>query len=151
MRITRKVSQNYNISQMLIKINKRQQSAIVNKNDINNNNPNTNIRKSLLPKSSLLNEEPIKVQLVKNNNNKKVYSTKTIDIKTLYNNPMQLNQNENENNIGYYNLNNRKKSSNDISKQNNKIKTELNTDNFKNNVKNNTADKHINTHVKHYY
>ena len=149
MRITRKVSQNYNISQMLIKINKRQQSAIVNKNDINNNNPNTNIRKSLLPKSSLLNEEPIKVQLVKNNNNKKVYSTKTIDIKTLYNNPMQLNQNENENNIGYYNLNNRKKSSNDISKQNNKIKTELNNDNFKNNVKNNTADKNINTRLKH--
>ena len=85
MRITKKT----NLAQMLIKINKRQQSSNANITESNNNN-----LQSLLQKSSLVNEEPIKVQLVKNNNNKKIYSTKTIDIKTLYNN-----QQDNSNNI----------------------------------------------------
>ena len=131
MRITKKSSSNLNLAQVLIKINKRQQtSSLTNNNDIDNNKIN---RKSLLQKSNLLNEEPIKVQLVKNNNNKKVYSTKTFDIKTLYNNQISLNSKniDNDDNSNYK-PNKRKMSSNNIQKQNYKTTTESNEYNYPN-------------------
>ena len=133
MRITKKSSSNLNLAQVLIKINKRQQtSSVTNKNDEDNSN-NKNIRKSMLQKNNLLNEEPIKVQLVKNNNNKKVYSTKTIDIKTLYNNQISLNTKNIDNDDNSYNKpNKRKMSSNDIQKQIYKTTTESNEYNYSN-------------------
>ena len=133
MRITKKSSSNLNLAQVLIKINKRQQtSSVTNKNDEDNSN-NKNIRKSMLQKNNLLNEEPIKVQLVKNNNNKKVYSTKTIDIKTLYNNQISLNTKNIDNDDNSYNKpNKRKMSSNDIQKQIYKTTTESNEYNYPN-------------------
>jgi hypothetical protein len=89
MRITKKSSSNSNLAQVLIKINKRQKLSPNNKDEINNNNKH--FRQSFLQNNHMVNEEQIKVQLLKNNNNKKIYSTKTIDIKTLYNNQMLLN------------------------------------------------------------
>ena len=132
-----------NLAQMLIKINKRQQSSLINQNNINNN-INNKIRKSfLLQKNPVLNEEPIKVQLVKNNNKKKIYSTKTIDIKSLYNNQMLLNSGNNENNENKnYNINHKKTSSNDVQIQNNKISTESNIANYPNK----TNDNRLNTY-----
>ena len=94
MRITKQSTSNSNLVQVLRKINKRQQSSFSNKNEINNNK---NILQSFLQNNQGSNEEPIKVQLIKNNNNKKIYSTKTIDIKTLYNNQMLLNPKNIEN------------------------------------------------------
>jgi len=132
MRITKKSSSNSNLAQVLIKINKRQQtSSVTNKNDEDNNNKN--IRKSMFQKNNLLNEEPIKVQLVKNNNNKKVYSTKTIDIKTLYNNQISLNtKNIDNDDNSNYKPNKRKMSSNEIPKQIYKTTTESNEYNYSN-------------------
>ena len=117
MRITKKT----NLAQMLIKINKRQQSSNANITESNNNN-----LQSLLQKSSLVNEEPIKVQLVKNNNNKKIYSTKTLDIKTLYNNQMNINIKNNDNDDMNKNITNKRKmSSTDLQKINFKNPTEF--------------------------
>ena len=132
MRITKKSSSNSNLAQVLIKINKRQQtSSVTNKNDEDNNNKN--IRKSMFQKNNLLNEEPIKVQLVKNNNNKKVYSTKTIDIKTLYTNQISLNtKNIDNDDNSNYKPNKRKMSSNEIPKQIYKTTTESNEYNYSN-------------------
>ena len=146
MRITKKT----NLAQMLIKINKRQQSSFTNNTESNNNN-----RQSLLQKSSLIAEEPIKVQLVKNNNNKKIYSTKTIDIKTLYNNQMNLNMknsdNEDINNINKNTMNKRKMSSSDLQKINFKNTSELKDYNSQNNPNNdiNFNNKGIKTQFKY--
>ena len=131
MRITTKTPSNKNLAQMIIKINKRHQSSLIDKNNIKKNN---NTRQSfLLQKNQVLNEEPIKVQLVKNNNKKKIYSTKTIDIKTLYNNQMLLNSVNNENNENKnININHRKVPSNDFQIQKNKISNEPNENNYQN-------------------
>ena len=137
MRITKKSSSNSNLAQVLIKINKRQKLSPNNKDEINNNNKH--FRQSFLQKNHMVNEEPIKVQLLKNNNNKKIYSTKTIDIKTLYNNQMLLNsKNIDNDDIPNFNSNKRKMPPKDTDKQKNKTATESNDYNY---VNNNNPDK----------
>ena len=131
MRITKKSSSNTNLAKVLIKINKHQQLSFINKDEMDGNNKNH--RQSFLKSNLVLNEEPIKVQLVKNNNNKKIYSTKTVDIKTLYNNQTLLNKNDIYNDdINNFNLNKRQIYSNDVHKQKYKTTTESNVFNFKN-------------------
>ena len=144
MRITKKT----NLAQMLIKINKRQQSSNANITESNNNN-----LQSLLQKSSLVNEEPIKVQLVKNNNNKKIYSTKTIDIKTLYNNQMNINIKHNDNDDMNKNITNKRKmSSTDLQKINFKNPTEFKDyNNQQDNSNNANNDKNFNKGIKTQY
>ncbi len=144
MRITKKT----NLAQMLIKINKRKQSSNANITESNNNN-----LQSLLQKSSLVNEEPIKVQLVKNNNNKKIYSTKTIDIKTLYNNQMNINIKNNDNDDMNKNINNKRKmSSTDLQKINFKNPTEFKDyNNQQDNSNNINNDKNFNKGIKTQY
>ena len=144
MRITKKT----NLAQMLIKINKRQQSSNANITESNNNN-----LQSLLQKSSLVNEEPIKVQLVKNNNNKKIYSTKTIDIKTLYNNQMNINIKNNDNDGMNKNITNKRKmSSTDLQKINFKNPTEFKDyNNQQDNSNNINNDKNFNKGIKTQY
>ena len=144
MRITKKT----NLAQMLIKINKRQQSSNANITESNNNN-----LQSLLQKSSLVNEEPIKVQLVKNNNNKKIYSTKTIDIKTLYNNQMNINIKNNDNDDMNKNITNKRKmSSTDLQKINFKNPTEFKDyNNQQDNSNNANNDKNFNKGIKTQY
>ncbi len=144
MRITKKT----NLAQMLIKINKRQQSSFTNNTESNNNN-----RQSLLQKSSLIAEEPIKVQLVKNNNNKKIYSTKTIDIKTLYNNQMNINIKNNDNDDMNKNITNKRKmSSTDLQKINFKNPTEFKDyNNQQDNSNNINNDKNFNKGIKTQY
>ena len=136
MRITKKSS----LTQMFIKINKRQQSSFANITESNNNN-----RQSLLQKSSLISEEPIKVQLVKNNNNKKIYSTKTVDIKTLYNNQMNINHNDD---INKNKMNRRKMSSSDLQKINYKNPTEFKDYNTQDNKNNTNNDINYNKGIK---
>ena len=136
MRITKKSS----LAQMFIKINKRQQSSFANITESNNNN-----RQSLLQKSSLISEEPIKVQLVKNNNNKKIYSTKTVDIKTLYNNQMNINHNDDMNKNK---MNRRKMSSSDLQKINYKNPTEFKDYNTQDNKNNTNNDINYNKGIK---
>ena len=144
MRITKKT----NLAQMLIKINKRQQSSNANITESNNNN-----LQSLLQKSSLVNEEPIKVQLVKNNNNKKIYSTKTIDIKTLYNNQMNINIKNNDNDGMNKNITNKRKmSSTDLQTINFKNPTEFKDyNNQQDNSNNANNDKNFNKGIKTQY
>ena len=144
MRITKKT----NLAQMLIKINKRQQSSNANITESNNNN-----LQSLLQKSSLVNEEPIKVQLVKNNNNKKIYSTKTIDIKTLYNNQMNINIKNNDNDDMNKNITNKRKmSSTDLQTINFKNPTEFKDyNNQQDNSNNANNDKNFNKGIKTQY
>ena len=144
MRITKKT----NLAQMLIKINKRQQSSNAIITESNNNN-----LQSLLQKSSLVNEEPIKVQLVKNNNNKKIYSTKTIDIKTLYNNQMNINIKNNDNDDMNKNITNKRKmSSTDLQKINFKNPTEFKDyNNQQDNSNNINNDKNFNKGIKTQY
>ena len=144
MRITKKT----NLAQMLIKINKRQQSSNANITESNNNN-----LQSLLQKSSLVNEEPIKVQLVKNNNNKKIYSTKTIDIKTLYNNQMNINIKNNDNDDMNKNITNKRKmSSTDLQTINFKNPTEFKDyNNQQDNSNNINNDKNFNKGIKTQY
>ena len=144
MRITKKT----NLAQMLIKINKRQQSSNANITESNNNN-----LQSLLQKSSLVNEEPIKVQLVKNNNNKKIYSTKTIDIKTLYNNQININIKNNDNDGMNKNITNKRKmSSTDLQTINFKNPTEFKDyNNQQDNSNNANNDKNFNKGIKTQY
>ena len=132
MRITKRASSNFEIAQVISKINKRQQSS--------QNQYESGAKKQKNQKSFLLEKEaiikggdPIKVQLVKNNQKQKQYSTKTIDYKTYYN--KELNNNENIN----YHM--KKKSSNNIQRQNYKIATETNNDNILNNNNNPYIDK----------
>ena len=79
MRITKKISSDL---YLLSRIGKRKYPLAPN-NQNGNNNIN-NMGKSFSKKDKSLNEEPIKVQLVKNNPNKRIYSTKTVDLKALY-------------------------------------------------------------------
>ena len=127
MRITKQTSSNSNLVQVLKKLNKHHQLSFSNQNDINSNQ---NILQSFLQNNQGLNEEPIKVQLIKNNNNKKIYSTKTIDIKTLYNNQMLLNPKNNESDFKNVETNKRKMSSNNLQKQNHKNILVSNTHNY---------------------
>ena len=127
MRITKQTSSNSNLVQVLKKLNKHHQLSFSNQNEINSNQ---NILQSFLQNNQGLNEEPIKVQLIKNNNNKKIYSTKTIDIKTLYNNQMLLNPKNNENDFKNVETNKRKMSSNNLQKQNYKNILVSNTHNY---------------------
>ena len=141
MRITKKTTSNSNLAQVLIKINKKQNSPLNNKDEISNNNKN--FRQSFLQNNQISNEEPIKVQLLKNNNNKKIYSTKTIDIKTLYNNQMLLNpKNTDNDDIPNFNSNKRKMTSNDTDKKKYKTTTESNDYNYANNVNPNKSNKY---------
>ena len=136
MRITKRTSANLNIAQVISKINKRNQSST--NNQYESGNKNDKIQKSfLLEKESLINGDPIKVQLAKNNLNKRVYSTKTIDYKTFNNKDFNANFNNNEN----YNFPLLKKSSHSIQRQNNKISTETNDANFNSNNNNLYNDK----------
>ena len=104
---------------------------------------NKNFRQSFLQNNHILNEEPIKVQLVKNNNNKRIYSTKTIDIKTLYNNQMLVNsKNIDNDDIPNFNSNKRKMLSNDTDKQKYKITTESNDYIYANNINPDKSNKY---------
>ena len=130
MRITKKTSSNLDIAQVISKINKRQllQSSV--NNQYESGSKNDKIQKSfLLEKETLINggNDPIKVQLVKGNQNKKVYSTKTIDYKTFNKQEIMNKPNINENNSLNYIT---KKSTNNLQRQNYKISTESNDDNF---------------------
>ena len=150
MRITKKSSSNSNLAQVLIKINKRQKLSPNNKDEINNNNKH--FRQSFLQKNHMVNEEPIKVQLLKNNNNKKIYSTKTIDIKTLYNNQMLLNSKNIDNgDIPNFNSNKRKMPPKDTDKQKNKTATESNDYNYVNNNNPDKTDKYNGIGSQHKY
>ena len=126
MRITKKSSSNLSIAQVISKLNKRQSLT----NQYESGNKNEKQKSFLLEKESLMNGEPIKVQLSKNNPNKKIYSTKTIDYKTFYNKGFLPNTNNNDT----YSINNNipisKKSSNNIQRQNFKIATETNDENL---------------------
>ena len=126
MRITKKSSSNIqNMAQVISRINQKKLLSINNQYESGNKNERT--RKSFIAeKESLMNGEPIKVQLVKNNHNKKVYSTKTIDYKTFYKTGE--------------NMNISKKLSNNIQRQNYKIQTEIN-DNYNNNNINSYFDR----------
>jgi hypothetical protein len=133
MRITKKSSSNLSIAQVISKINKRHQSSL--NNQYQSGNKNDKIQKSfLLEKESLINGDPIKVQLAKNNLNKKVYSTKTIDYKTFYTKSITAKFNNNENN----NFQIPKICSNNIQRQNFKFETE--TNNYIFNKANNNAN-----------
>ena len=150
MRITKKSSSNSNLAQVLIKINKRQKLSPNNKDEINNNNKH--FRQSFLQNNHMVNEEPIKVQLLKNNNNKKIYSTKTIDIKTLYNNQMLLNsKNIDNDDIPNFNSNKRKMPPKDTDKQKNKTATESNDYNYVNNNNPDKTDKYNGIGSQHKY
>ena len=129
MRITKKTSSNLDIAQVISKINKRQQQqqSSINNQYESGSKFDKNQKSFLLEKEKLINGDPIKVQLVKNNQNKKVYSTKTIDYKTFYKQGIMNRQNINENNDLNYQL---KKSTNNIQRQNYKITTESNDDHF---------------------
>ena len=143
MRIYKKTQSNYDLEQVFIKLNKRKKSLVINNAGINNKN-NNKIRSSFLQSNQVSNEEPIKVQLVKNNNNKKIYSTKTLDTKTLYNNQMLLNTKNDDNNHNT-NLasNQRKISPDEINKQKQKTTSESNGYNYSNNVNISKANKFI--------
>ena len=138
MRITKKSSSNLSIAQVISKLNKRQSLT----NQYESGNKNEKQKSFLLEKESLMNGEPIKVQLSKNNPNKKIYSTKTIDYKTFYNKGFLPNTNNNDT----YSINNNipisKKSSNNIQRQNFKIATETNDENlYEQNATNNKNGK----------
>ena len=153
MRITKKSSSNSNLTQVLVKINKRQQSSIITQNGLTNNNKI--LRSSLLKNNPVANEEPIKVQLIKNNNNnnnKKIYSTKTVDIKTLYNNQIILNPNNNENNNITNSINNKRKlSSNEFNKEKYKTTAESNNYNYSNNINMDNSNKYMNIRSQYKY
>ena len=150
MRITKKSSSNSNLAQVLIKINKRQKLSPNNKDEINNNNKH--FRQSFLQNNHMVNEEPIKVQLLKNNNNKKIYSTKTIDIKTLYNNQMLLNsKNIDNDDIPNFNSNKRKMPPKDTDKKKIKTATESNDYNYVNNNNPDKTDKYNGIGSQHKY
>ena len=150
MRITKKSSSNSNLAQVLIKIKKRQKLSPNNKDEINNNNKH--FRQSFLQNNHMVNEEPIKVQLLKNNNNKKIYSTKTIDIKTLYNNQMLLNsKNIDNDDIPNFNSNKNKIPPNDTDKQKNKTTTESNDYNYANNNNPDKTNKYNGIGFQHKY
>ena len=83
MRITKKIPSDLDIINSITKISKLKYSTTI--NNQNENIYNENINKLFLKKNKSLNEEPIKVQLVKNYHNKRLYSTKTIDVKSYYN------------------------------------------------------------------
>jgi len=139
MRITRKGSSNVNLAQVISKIKKSNLTSI--NNDIKNNSNSKKQKSFLLEKESLINGEPIKVQLVKNNINKKKYSTKTIDMRTFYNERTFSKQNTdfNENNSI---MNLKRRLSNNIPKQNYKLKTELTINsNYNNNESANQSNK----------
>ena len=124
MRITKKSSTSIqNMVQVISRINQNQKKPFIN-NQYESGNKNEKNQKSFISeKETLMNGEPIKVQLVKNNQNKKIYSTKTIDYKTFYK-------------TGNNNINIAKKSSNNIQRQNYKMPTELNDNNNINNNNN---------------
>ena len=153
MRITKKSSSNSNLTQVLVKINKRQQSSIITQNGLTNNNKI--LSSSLLKNNPVANEEPIKVQLIKNNNNnnnKKIYSTKTVDIKTLYNNQIILNPNNNENNNITNSINNKRKlSSNEFNKEKYKTTAESNNYNYSNNINMDNSNKYMNIRSQYKY
>ena len=129
MRITKNSSSNLYIAHIMSKINKNQKFTFNNQND--SGNKKGKMQKSFLleKKESLINEEPIKVQLLKNNQNKKEYSNKTIDYKSLYNKGLTTKTSTNSNNNISINL--PQKSSNNIEIQKYKVEAKLNDDNIK--------------------
>ena len=125
MRITKKASSNINLSHITPKINKRQLSS-------SNNENNSTKRKEksfVTEKESLINGEPIKVQLVQNYQYKRLYSTKTIDIKTYYNGFLNKQKNDEDNDIN--NMTN--KIPNKIPRRKYKIATESRDNNYEHN------------------
>ena len=80
MRITKKSSSNiHNMVQVISRINQNQKKLSSLHNQFESGNKNQKKQKSFVSeKESLIKGEPIKVQLVKNNQNKRIYSTKTI-------------------------------------------------------------------------
>ena len=140
MRITRKGSSNVNLAQVISRMNKNHHNSI--NNDTKNNSNSKNQKSFLLEKESIINGEPIKVQLVKNSINKKKYSTKTIDMRPFYNDRTYSKQNS-DIDEKYSIMNLKRRLSNNIPKQNYKLKTELtNKSNYnKNNESANQSNK----------
>ena len=99
------------MAQVISRINQKKLSSLNNQYESANKNEK-NQKSFISEKETLMNGEPIKVQLVKNNQNKKIYSTKTIDYRTFY-------KTGNDMNIS-------KKLSNNIQRQNYKLPTEVN-------------------------
>ena len=99
------------MAQVISRINQKKLSSLNNQYESANKNEK-NQKSFISEKETLVNGEPIKVQLVKNNQNKKIYSTKTIDYRTFY-------KTGNDMNIS-------KKLSNNIQRQNYKLPTEVN-------------------------
>ena len=132
MRITKKSSSNiHNMIQVISHMNQNQKKLSSLHSQFESGNKNQKNQKSFVSeKESFIKGEPIKVQLVKNNQNKRIYSTKTIDYKTSYK-------------TGNNNMNFEKKSSNDVQKQDYKIPTESNEDNNNNNNNNNNINSYF--------
>ena len=134
MRITKKIPSDLDLINSISKIGKRKYTTTI--NYPNENKYNENIHKSFLKKDKSLNEEPIKVQLVKNNPTKKFYSTKTIDVKEYYNRNLLMKTKIDDNND--YKIPKKKLSSN-IKNQNYKLSGNNFNDNIhenKNNINN---------------
>ena len=130
MRITKKSSSNLYIAHIISKMNKNQKISFNNQYEGGNKREKEKMQKSFLleKKESLINDEPIKVQLVKNSQNKKVYSNKTIDYKSLYNKGLTTKTSTNTNTNNNSSINVPKKTSNNIQKY--KIENKLNDDNI---------------------
>ena len=123
MRITKKSSSN--LEHIISKINKRQEQIPLNNNN-ENDNKNGKIPKSfLLEKESLNNDEPIKVQLQKNNPTRKIYSTKTVNYISFYQKGINNKSNINDNSTKIS-----KRSTNNIQRQNNLLDKESNNENI---------------------
>jgi Dullard-like phosphatase family protein len=105
------------MAQVISRINQKKLSSLNNQYESANKNEK-NQKSFISEKESLMNGETIKVQLVKNNQNKKIYSTKTIDYRTFYKTGSDMNIS--------------KKLSNNIQRQNYKLPTEVND--YNNNI-----------------
>ena len=133
MRITKKIPSDLDLISSISRIGRRKFS--VSTNEQNGKIFNDKTEKSFFKNDKSLNGELIKVQLVKNNPNKKLYSTKTIDVKAYNNKNNLLIKNKTDNNN--YDIMPSKKYSSNIKIQNYKLSGNNNNDNnFETNINN---------------
>ena len=130
MRITKKIPSDLDLISSISRVGKRKFS--VSTNDPNGYKFNDKTEKSFFKKDKSLNGELIKVQLVKNNLNKKLYSTKTIDVKAYNNKNNLLIKSKTDNNN--YDIMPSKKYSSNIKIQNYKLSGNNKDNNYENNM-----------------
>ena len=131
MRITKKIPSDLDLISSISRVGKRKFS--VSTNEQHGKKFNDKTEKSFFKNDKSLNGELIKVQLVKNNPNKKLYSTKTIDVKAYNNKNNLLIKNRSDNNN--YDIMPSKKYSSNIKIQNYKLSGNYNNDNnFETNI-----------------